>query len=477
VRLLASAILVLTLASCGSSGGSGGGVAGGGTVAPGTGGSAAHGTSGASQAGWQTALAALGSGPAPTLPLTIEQPALDAWGDLVARTWPVIRARVDGEILGMLRTRAASLSAGSLKIQQLRNIVIDTAAPPGFLAAPAGNAQGFGLQVPRAPGTWRLSFTADVGWSVTTTIAGFPITALIAVDVTCEISDVRVESWVTLDVSNASRPVIGNAGAPMANLRLSFSSSNSLLSQITTPLTSILDPVIRFALIGGASYAQREIGAALAQVPVLPWGTGAAPAASVPGAPPLRQVADEISVEIQRNHLPFDTLVQANFDQPGYGNGQVAEWEGYGDSTIFTGHYVAAEAMRYDLTGDPHALAGAARAMRGIDACLEVAGQRGLLSRCVIPVASPHISSITSGWSYFVGSVGGVPTGSLEDISRDQYLGVFMAGVQSFLRVPQLRSQAQSQVSRMVDYLDGHDWNAYRVNGSVWSRATWSDFT
>src|SRR5439155_21449822 len=98
---------------------------------------------------------------------------------------------------------------------------------------------------------------------------------------------------------------------------------------------------------------------------------------------------ERISDDTPRDHLPYDTLIPALFDQPGYGHGNVTAYTDFGDSAIWTGHYLMAEALRYDLTQDPRALDRARRAVSGLRACLDVAGPGdGHLARCAVPVGT-----------------------------------------------------------------------------------------
>src|SRR5207245_1690186 len=122
----------------------------------------------------------------------------------------------------------------------------------------------------------------------------------------------------TLNVSTPTRPQLAAAGQPQVSLRLALSSQDPLLSTIAPALTAVLDPLIRTALATVLPFVPQLAAPLLAQLPRTPWGLGAAPAAGVPGAPPLGPLADQISDEIQRNHMPFDSVYPALFDQVGY---------------------------------------------------------------------------------------------------------------------------------------------------------------
>ena len=104
---------------------------------------------------------------------------------------------------------------------------------------------------------------------------------------------------------------------------------------------------------------------------------------------------------------------------------QIVGYTHCGDSAIWTGHYLAAEAFRYNVTRSPEALDNVRAALAGIESLLDVTGTN-LLSRCLIPMTSPYAQAIITeeaahgiyqntqfGW-YWIGGT-----------SRDQYSGVF----------------------------------------------------
>lgn len=452
-------VLALALAACG--GGSSGGGRGG---APG--GGAARAASTVNRAQWQVALAALSSqGAYAPPPVAFDAAAFARWNELIARNWPAYRTLVDPAIEAELRAALAVLpSGGAVAVTAIRGVTVDTAAPPSL----AGGGSAFMLSLPGAPGAWAISFTADIAATVTIATFGAPLTLHFAADVTASVSHIRIEQPVALDLSDPARPRFAGAGAPSLSLKIALSSSNALLSQVATALGAALDPVVRAALVAGAVAAEQAIGLSLAQVPQgPPWGAGAPPAAPVPGAPPLEPLAIRIADEIQRDHMPFDTVLPATFDQPGYGNGAPVAYFDHGDSAIWTGHYLAAEALRHEMTGDARALAGARRALAGLENCFDVPlPGDGLLARCAMPLASPHAAAIAGSPSFIIGfAAGGQPYAGLQDISRDQYTGAMLGLTQAWLRVPPLRARAGALIARAVSYLEAHGWVAYNRDG------------
>ncbi len=150
-----------------------------------------------------------------------------------------------------------------------------------------------------------------------------------------------------------------------------------------------------------------------------------------------------------------------------------AYWARMGDSAIWSGHYVAAEAFRYAVTGDPEALANAERVLTGIHRLVTLAenwtagpaagapiagaGERGLLLRhCAPEAAAP-----------FLRDEGRVAIDSrdgrwlcLHRVSRDQYVGVALGLAVTLLVLPDgpVRARAGEDAVSIARYLLRHAW-------------------
>ena len=422
-------------------------------------------SSGASAAQWQVALAALGPAYAPATP-GFDDAALARWNALLSGSWPALRTIVDPLLDAPIRQMVAGLAASGgtgIQILSVKSVTIDTAAPAAFTSGPANRIV---IHAPAAPGAWAIAVTAEVGTTIQQTIAGVPLTIPIVIEVTAHLDGIQVVAPLDFDVTNPSRPDLAGVGAPQIAMRLSIDSNDPLVSQVAGAITQALDPIVRTALAAAPQLLVSQLGSALAGSGGAPWGLGGPALTQVPTPTALEPLAQEISDEIQRHHIPFGlTVLPVIFDQPGYGNGQPDHYIDFGDSAMWTGSYVASEALRYDLTGDARALAGATRALDGLEALLDVGGPgNGLLARCAIPLASPFITAINGSAEYYTGAHHGVPIGGFSEISRDQYIGAVLGASQAMLRVPQLRAVAASNITRMVTYLDANGWIAYFHN-------------
>lgn len=189
---------------------------------------------------------------------------------------------------------------------------------------------------------------------------------------------------------------------------------------------------------------------------------------------PTESEALAISANIQRLHLPHGTIVDPIFASgdpadPGYS--EIVAYGRAGDAAIWTGHYLAAEAFRWKVTGDAEALANAKGALAGIRGLVEVTGN-DLLARFALPVTSPWVASVTAeeGAKHgrHEGTIGGVPHYWFDNTSRDQYSGVFFGLGVAYDKIDDagVRAEIRDVVTRMLDYLLRNGWSVRRPDGT-----------
>ncbi|MFN7938526.1 MAG: hypothetical protein U0R19_34680 [Bryobacteraceae bacterium] len=174
-----------------------------------------------------------------------------------------------------------------------------------------------------------------------------------------------------------------------------------------------------------------------------------------------------ISANIQARHQPFATILDPFLDA----NGNVTGYTRCGDSAIWTGHYLAAEAFRYSVTRQPEARQNALNAITGIRALMEVTGNNSL-ARCVVPKDSPFAAGILAEESHHKigeGNWFGRPAWWVGNTSRDQYVGVFfgLAVAWEVIDDPGLRAMAVDLVTRLLDRLLDDDWSIKSPDGET----------
>ncbi len=186
--------------------------------------------------------------------------------------------------------------------------------------------------------------------------------------------------------------------------------------------------------------------------------------AAAPSALPAEADAVAISRNIQARHLPFGTVLDPVFASPT--SNQIVGYSRCGDSAIWTGYFLAAEAYRYKVTGSAEALANVKQAVAGIKSLSDITGSN-VLARCVVPLTSPYGDSIrmeeqhngiyvnSSAQEFWVGHT-----------SRDQYAGVFFGLSIAFDMVDDagVRSSIKDEVTLLLDYLRGHGWSVFMPN-------------
>src|SRR5580693_3189616 len=174
-----------------------------------------------------------------------------------------------------------------------------------------------------------------------------------------------------------------------------------------------------------------------------------------------------ISANIQAIHVPYGTVLDPIFAGPA--SNQIVGYTRCGDSAIFTGHYLAAEAFRYQVTESPVALANVKQAIAGIKSLLDVTGTN-LLARCLVPLNSPYAAGIQS-----EESANGIYTNSSAGYfwvgytSRDQYMGVIFGLGVAYDMVSDAGVQTSiSQIAtRLIQFLEGHAWTIVMPDGSI----------
>jgi uncharacterized protein (TIGR03437 family) len=164
-------------------------------------------------------------------------------------------------------------------------------------------------------------------------------------------------------------------------------------------------------------------------------------------------------------HLPYGTILD-----PIYASATSNQIVGYtrcGDSALWTGAYVAAEAFRYKVTQDPAALVNVQNAIAGIKGLADVTGTN-LLARCIVPVGSPYVQGISS-----EESANGIHVTTdwvwVGNTSRDQYVGVIFGLGAAYDLISDAGTQASisALVTRLIAFLTGHNWSVVMPDGTT----------
>ncbi|HYR86500.1 MAG TPA: hypothetical protein VE422_20600 [Terriglobia bacterium] len=179
--------------------------------------------------------------------------------------------------------------------------------------------------------------------------------------------------------------------------------------------------------------------------------------------------AEKISARIREKHMPHGTLMDPIFASPD--SEVIDSYTRTGDSAIWTGHYLAAEAFRYRVTGSADALANATAAIVGIRGLVDITGM-DVLARVAVPANSPYAAAIQKeegGHGVFAGRLHGQDYFWIGNTTRDQYSGViFGLGVAlEMLDETPVQGEVAELVGRLVGYLVDHSWAIRMPTGKV----------
>jgi len=176
----------------------------------------------------------------------------------------------------------------------------------------------------------------------------------------------------------------------------------------------------------------------------------------------------QIDATLQERHVPYGTVLNPFLSSDGLA---VTDYTRCGDSALWTGHYLAAEAFRYKVTGDPQALANLQGALNGLTVLVNITGT-DVLARCALPADSPYAASISSQESangIYHATVSGKPWLWVGNTSRDQYCGVFfgLGAAYDLLTDATLRASIASLATRLLNNLTSALWTVIMPNFSA----------
>ena len=163
-----------------------------------------------------------------------------------------------------------------------------------------------------------------------------------------------------------------------------------------------------------------------------------------------------ISANIQAKHLPFGTILDPIYASPT--SNQIVGYTRCGDSALWTGAYLAAEAFRYKVTASTDAMANVKGAVAGLTSLLDVTGNN-LLARCIVQASSPYAAGIASEEAAN-GIIQAAPWFWVANTSRDQYVGaIFGLGIAyDMVNDAGVQSSISSLVTLLVRFLTGNNW-------------------
>ncbi|MEO8025967.1 MAG: hypothetical protein ABI823_05820 [Bryobacteraceae bacterium] len=175
-----------------------------------------------------------------------------------------------------------------------------------------------------------------------------------------------------------------------------------------------------------------------------------------------------IEARIQARHMPYATIIDPVYTQRD--SNDIAGYSRCGDSALWTGHYIAAEAFRYGATQSPEAVQNIMNALQGVRTLIDVTGT-DVLARCAFPEDSPYAN-----WIMSEERDNGVHTGLFDgrkyiwigNTSRDQYLGLFfgLTAAWNLVDDQRLHDAVAWLTTRLLDRVQRDNWFIRMPNGS-----------
>src|SRR5215475_10181337 len=164
-----------------------------------------------------------------------------------------------------------------------------------------------------------------------------------------------------------------------------------------------------------------------------------------------------ISANIQARHMPFGSILDPiNASST---STQIIGYTRCGDSALWTGAYLAAEAFRYNVTRSADALANVKIALSGLKGLSDVTGDNRL-ARCIVAADSPYAAGIEAEEANNTVHQN-PPWVWIDNTSRDQIVGAFFGLGAAFDLVddPSVKQTIADLASRLTGFISRHQWS------------------
>lgn len=169
------------------------------------------------------------------------------------------------------------------------------------------------------------------------------------------------------------------------------------------------------------------------------------------------QDALAISAAIQARHMPFGTILDPVYDSPT--GTQIVDYSRCGDSALWTGAYLAAEAYRYKVTQSADALNNVKSALAGLTNLSAITGDNRL-ARCMVRMDSPYAAGIQN--EEAANTIHQNPPWLwVDNTSRDEVVGAFFGLGAAFDLVddPDVKIGISNLATLLIGYISRHQWS------------------
>jgi hypothetical protein len=173
--------------------------------------------------------------------------------------------------------------------------------------------------------------------------------------------------------------------------------------------------------------------------------------------PPSEAAALAISANIQSKHMPFGTILDPVYAAPA--SNEIIGYTHCGDSALWTGAYLAAEAFRYSVTRSPDALTSVKAALSGLNALSAVTGDNRL-ARCMFFWNSPYAVGMENEEAHNTMNQN-LPWIWIGNTSRDQIVGAFFGLGVAYDLVDDdwVKTTVSNLTTLLIGYISRHRWS------------------
>ena len=163
-----------------------------------------------------------------------------------------------------------------------------------------------------------------------------------------------------------------------------------------------------------------------------------------------------ISANIRARHMPFGTILDPVFASPD--SDQIVGYTRCGDSALWTGAYLAAEAFRYKVTQSADALNNVRAALAGLKGLADVTFDNRL-ARCMVLANSPYATGVQNEEAH--NTIHQAPPWIWADnTSRDEVVGAFfgLGAAYDLVDDATIKSGISDLTTRLIGFIAGHNW-------------------
>jgi len=155
--------------------------------------------------------------------------------------------------------------------------------------------------------------------------------------------------------------------------------------------------------------------------------------------------------------MPFGTILDPVYASPT--SDQIVGYTRCGDSALWTGAYLAAEAFRYKVTQSADALANVNAALAGLKSLIDVTGDNRL-ARCIVAANSPYAASIQTEEGHNTIHQN-PPWFWVDNTSRDEVVGAFfgLGAAYDLVDDTGVKSTISDLATRLIGFIAHHFWS------------------